>query len=252
MSVDAHCHIDLHSDPEKLLQELIENGVQTVAVTTTPAAFRGSLKFTRKEQGIHAALGMHPEVVGSRPKDMNLFTKYINDVQWIGEVGLDGSTRFKDSWDQQLQVFSSVLHECMKVGGKTLSIHSRGAGTEVLDCIEKQPQAGTPVLHWFSGSTKELERAVELGCFFSVNHQMLETKRGMELLSRIPLTRLLTESDAPFTSRDHRTIPERLRWCEAEISKVLRLEQSEVTDAIAKNFRLLTNPPNEARRVRSD
>jgi len=247
MSVDAHCHIDLHSNPGKLLQELIDDGVQAVAVTTTPAAFRGSLRFTRKEQGIHAALGMHPEVVGSRPKDINLFTKYINDVQWVGEVGLDGSTRFKESWGQQLQIFATVLHECMMAGGKTLSIHSRRAGSEVLDCIEKQPQAGTPVLHWFSGSIKELERAIELGCFFSVNHQMLETKRGLGLLSRIPLTRLLTESDAPFTSRDHRTIPERLRWCEAEISKVLRLEQLAVTDAIARNFHLLTSSPNEDR-----
>ena len=54
------------------------------------------------------------------------------------------------------------------------------------------------ILHWFSGSNRDLERAVQIGCYFSVNSAMLQNERGRALIKNIPENRLLTESDAPF------------------------------------------------------
>ena len=59
-----------------------------------------------------------------------------------------------------------------------------------------------PVLHWFTGSGPDVRRAIDLGCYFSVNEQMLKAPRGRSLLEAVPLARLLTETDAPFQSEN--------------------------------------------------
>jgi TatD DNase family protein len=79
-----------------------------------------------------------------------------------------------------------------------MSIHSRGAADEVLDALERQPGAGISVLHWFSGTRKQLDRAVELGCWFSVGPAMVRGMKGRQLLASMPRNRVLTETDGPF------------------------------------------------------
>jgi TatD DNase family protein len=59
---------------------------------------------------------------------------------------------------------------------------------------------GQIVLHWFTGSKSEARPAVDLGCFFSVNTAMLSKERGRSLIASLPLDRLLTETDGPFTT----------------------------------------------------
>jgi TatD DNase family protein len=91
-----------------------------------------------------------------------------------------------------------LLVNAEKLGGKILSIHSRGAVREDLNSIEKNVSNSLPILHWFSGSPVELERAVGLGCWFSVGPAMLRSQKGRELALAIPPDRLLTETDGPF------------------------------------------------------
>ena len=79
-----------------------------------------------------------------------------------------------------------------------MSIHSRRAVDDVLDFLAKAPDAGVPVLHWFSGTGRQLDRAVALGCWFSVGPAMLRSKRGAELAAAMPKGRVLTETDGPF------------------------------------------------------
>src|SRR5438270_9304220 len=79
-----------------------------------------------------------------------------------------------------------------------MSIHSRRASGAVLDFLEKYPEAGTPVLHWFSGSLRDLDRAIKLGCWFSVGPAMLSSDKGRTIAARMPCERVLTESDGPF------------------------------------------------------
>ena len=77
-----------------------------------------------------------------------------------------------------------------------MSIHSRASATSVLD--ELKGIDGTPVLHWFTGTKNQLNRAIDMGCWFSVGPAMLKTKKGVELVSIIPRDRILTETDGPF------------------------------------------------------
>ena len=54
------------------------------------------------------------------------------------------------------------------------------------------------ILHWYSGTKKELERAIGCGFFFSVNIAMLHSEAGRALVLQMPRDRGLTETDGPF------------------------------------------------------
>jgi TatD DNase family protein len=69
-----------------------------------------------------------------------------------------------------------------------------------VELLAMTKHAGMPVLHWFSGGFAELETAVRIGCWFSVGPVMLEGEKGRALVARMPLHRVLPETDGPFTS----------------------------------------------------
>ena len=107
-----------------------------------------------------------------------------------------GSTRARHyaSFDMQKRVFETILRECANRGEKILTIHSVRAVRAVLDMIEAffpQPR-GSTVLHWFLGSRSEAQRAVSLGCYFSINREMLRNDNHSALIASLPLDRLLT------------------------------------------------------------
>ena len=54
------------------------------------------------------------------------------------------------------------------------------------------------ILHWFSGTVRELDRAIADGCFFSINGAMMQSAKGRNLVVRMPKDRILTETDGPF------------------------------------------------------
>lgn len=245
MSIDAHCHIDLHPDPLAAVETAIKAKLLVVAVTTTPAAFKISSTFTAIEKGIIPALGMHPEVVGSRPRDIELFSKYLHRVSWVGEVGLDGSHRFKDSWDVQVRVFERVLRECSDAGGRILSIHSRSATQKVFDLLSRYPDAGTPVLHWFSGRPTEVADGLALGAYFSVNFQMLQSKTGQAVARKVPMDRLLTETDAPFAQNDASCdLAGQVQAAESKLAEIFDCQLDRMKLNISENFRRLTSMSN--------
>jgi len=116
----------------------------------------------------------------------------------VGEIGLDGDPQFRRHGDVQVAVFEHILIKCRDAGGRIISIHSRRASGRVLDYIEKFPGAGILVLHWFSGSLRDLDRAIKLACWFSVGPAMLASKNGRTLAARMPRDRILMEFDGPF------------------------------------------------------
>lgn len=199
--VDFHCHLDLYPDLASAVTGAERAGVYTLAVTTTPKAWPRNYEFTQRTRHVRAALGLHPQLVAERHAEITLWEDYLPQTRYVGEVGIDASPRYYHSLDRQKQVFERVLKQCAKAGGKILTVHSVRAATVVLDMIEAclPPGQGQVVLHWFTGSPAEARRAVELGCYFSVNTEMLSTERGRKLISSLSADRLLTETDGPFT-----------------------------------------------------
>lgn len=202
--IDFHCHIDLFPDPAAVLAEADARGVYVLAVTTTPKAWAGNKKLVGDLKRVRVGLGLHPELVAERHSELPLWEHLLSEADYVGEIGLDGSPHLKGSFDLQKMALARILRGCAAAGGRIMSFHSRRAATAVLDMIEGEPSAGTPILHWFSGSTKELDRAVRLGCWFSVGPTMLSSAKGRELAKAMPAERILTETDAPFAQTEGR------------------------------------------------
>ena len=200
--IDFHCHLDLYADPMKLFNEVKRRKTEVLAVTTSPRAFIKTSQYFRGANNVRVALGFHPELVKQRSLEKELFFEQMRSSRFLGEIGIDGSKRAKQSLSEQIEFFDEVVHTAAVHGGKVLSIHSRGAVKEVLQILEKYEGEYVPILHWFTGSVKDAEKAIKLGCWFSVNPNMCYTPSGKKVISCIPIDRVLPETDAPFTQND--------------------------------------------------
>lgn len=199
--VDFHCHLDLYPNHEEVVREADQAGVYTLAVTTTPRAWPRNNELAKQTKHVRAALGLHPQLVAEHEHEISTWDKYLPEARYIGEVGLDASPRFYKSMPAQQRVFQHVLQRCAKYGDKILSVHSVRTAKQILDNLEQYlpVDSGKVVLHWFTGSKSEARRAIQLGCYFSVNATMLQNERHKAIISEIPLDRILTETDGPFT-----------------------------------------------------
>lgn len=199
--IDFHCHLDLYHNPMKIYDEVNKKNAEVLAVTTSPRAFIKTSQHFSWSSHVRVALGFHPELIAQRPAEKELFFEQLNNSRFIGEIGIDGSQRLKESLPEQKDFFNEVIHAVSISGKKILSIHSRSAVKDVLQILEKHEGSYVPILHWFTGSVKEAEKAIELGCWFSINPNMCYTNSGRKIINYLPIDRILPETDAPFTQK---------------------------------------------------
>lgn len=240
--VDFHCHLDLFPDHEAAIARAEAAGIYTLTVTTTPKAWPRNQALTRDRRFVRAALGLHPQLVGEREGELALWERYLPETRYVGEVGLDAGPRFYKSFEAQKRIFRTVLERCAEAGGKVLTVHSVRSAKVVLDLIEAHlpPDRGKVVLHWFSGSRSEARRATGLGCYFSVNQEMMTSDRARALVAELPIGRLLTETDAPFTQIDGRSAePGDTPRVVNALADLHRLTALEMENTITTNLRSL-------------
>ena len=118
-----------------------------------------------------------------------------------------------------------------------ITVHSRRAASEVMDMVgESLP--GTVILHWFSGSLQITERALERGLFFSVNPSMLTNEKARRLVAKIPLCKLLTESDGPFIGIEQAPVrPRDVERVVTGLAELKGLDQELIADTLFGNLR---------------
>lgn len=240
--VDFHCHLDLYPDHDKAVAECDRREIFTLAVTTTPRAWPRNHELASATKFVRAALGLHPQLVKERAAEIDLWRSYLPEARYIGEVGLDAGPRFYASFDAQKQIFETVLRACADLGGKILSIHSVRAAKTVLDMLEAfLPRSrGAVVLHWFTGSKPEAERALRFGAYFSINQEMLRNERHRQTALALPLERLLTETDGPFVKVDGRDVrPSDVSSTVEELAKLRSMPPMELAETITSNLKRL-------------
>lgn len=198
--IDFHCHLDLYPDPEREVREADAARVYVLSVTTTPRAWVRTAQLARGRKRIRTSLGLHPQLAHERHGELGLFEELLPRSRYVGEVGLDGGPGYGQHAAIQSKVLDTILRLSATSGGRIMSIHSRRAVDETLDRLAANPDAGTPILHWFSGTTAQLRRAIDIGCWFSVGPAMLRGEKGRTLAKAMPHERLLTETDGPFAS----------------------------------------------------
>lgn len=244
--IDVHCHLDLFPDPAAIAARCIARRVYVLSVTTVPSAFEGTAALVPVGGRIRTALGLHPELAAARAHELELFERLLPRTRYVGEVGLDGSRDHRKTLDTQRAVFASVLRLCRDAGGKTLSIHSRGATTAVLDTLSSESHAGQFVLHWFLGNGRQVARAAEMGCWFSVGPAMLASRSGRAAAAAMPIDRVLPESDGPFGEVDGAPVSPWNAWSvAAPLAECWRMSPHAVEQQMMTTFRALLKQGHE-------
>ncbi len=246
--VDFHCHLDLYPDLDSAIAECEQRGIYTLAVTTTPAAWSRNHELASTTKHVRAALGLHPQLVQERSSEIGLWESLLPEAKYVGEIGLDAGPRFYKSLELQIEIFRRILSACADAGGKILSVHSVRSAGKVIDLLERHLPAdrGRAVLHWFTGSVSEARRAVSAGCYFSVNRMMLDRPNSRSVVESLPLERLLTETDGPFTAfGDRPSRPADVGTTVDELAGALGRRAADVRTLVSENLRRLLRDVGE-------
>ena len=236
---DSHVHLDLYKNTLDIIEQINSNKSYTIAVTNLPVLYEKALKTYPRSKYIRYAAGFHPELIGNFPEQIQEFYGLIKGSRFIGEIGLDFTKENVIYKELQLEVFKRTINICNRIGGKIVSIHSRGAASKVIEIIGSDFN-GHVILHWFSGSITDLKKAIKNGYFFSINLNMLRTAKGRQLISLLPIDRILIESDGPFTKsfKDSYRIAS-IKETILELAKVKSVNLEELNTILKNNFKNL-------------
>ena len=208
---DAHVHANLMDSPLNVARSSNEAKLGLFTCGVTPHDYL-ELAPQLTQANIHVGLGAHPWYISdgrATQKDIELLLELMGETPYIGEVGLDFSSRYCVDGLQELQVkaFTKICARAAELSRndqpRVLSMHTVRSVNAVLDILEQTgaAQECVPIIHWFSGSSEELQRAIKLGCWFSVGEMSLKTKRGREYAKVYPQDKLLTETDLPSSNQ---------------------------------------------------
>ena len=235
--MDMHCHVDLYPDHQDILNDIKQSNYYVLSVTTVPSAWEGTVKLTEGLNHCKTALGLHPQLAHQRANELVLFDKLVDQTRYIGEIGLDGSSGYKEHLGVQLSVFKHILNKCEELDDKILTIHSLNAVEQILDCLNQFPKSGTPILHWFLATKKQVLEAAELGCYFSVGPAMLQSTRGKKVISWLPQDRVLLETDGPFAKVDGKVLfPSNVNVVIEYLNQQWDMEDQSVLERLSQNL----------------
>jgi TatD DNase family protein len=228
--------LDLHPDPRAIVAECESRHIRVLSLTTTPRAWLGTKSLVKDHDLIFTALGIHPQLSINSQLELDLFQKLLPQTRFVGEIGIDGSKEFNPRITEQIHVFRSILEMCEEQQGCVLSIHSRNATAMVLDEIDNSVRNSVPILHWFSGNERELDRAISQNCWFSVGPPMFYSAKGMQLIRRMPPDRILTETDSPFVKfKGKQLMPWDIKIHMKQFSNLLGIDSHESARLIEDN-----------------
>ncbi|MGO9582722.1 MAG: TatD family hydrolase [Acidimicrobiales bacterium] len=205
--LDMHCHpvqTDMYVtkypmvDTASLLSVAMEEP-SLLAVTMSPEEWEVRARATSEGSSRTVwALGLHPWQRQSRDQ-LASFLNLVSECDAVGEVGLDGSPWAGSDLNSQRETLIAILDN-RHTKQRIVSVHGYEVHAELVQVLEEHPCVGV-VYHWFLASNETLRRAIALDIFFSVNHAMFSDPEGPALISAMPRTRILIETDAPSIDR---------------------------------------------------
>lgn len=251
MLIDSHCHpdrLDLSAyggSLDALLDESRAAGLRALlAVGIDLDSSQEMIRLAVRHPDIHASVGVHPLQEGplALPDERRLLELGSHPrVVAIGETGIDcHHDRANLDWQREsFRIHARVARQLRK----PLVVHTRDARAETLELLRQEvdPQVGG-VLHCFTENWELAEAGLEQG--FYISFSGIVTFRNAaelrEVAARVPLERLLVETDAPWlapvpyrgkTNRPHYVAA--VARCVAELRG---LGEAEFQARVAENF----------------
>ncbi|VAV88029.1 Uncharacterized metal-dependent hydrolase YcfH [hydrothermal vent metagenome] len=207
MLVDSHCHLNykgLIEDQGAVLDRARDSGVTAMLnISTRENEWRDIVATAEREKDVWASIGIHPHEADAHP-DIDL-AKLVTEAKHervvaIGETGLDYYYDHSDR-DQQRQSFRTHIHAARKTG-LPIIVHTRDAEGDTASIMAEEMEQGayTGVVHCFTSSEGFARKALDLGLYISISGIVTfnNAKDLQATAAKLPLEKLLVETDAPF------------------------------------------------------
>lgn len=197
---DSHIHL---SDPEYqcdlnyIIKGMENMKIKACCVSMDNVTSKKTLELGVKSKLVLPFIGIHPERSNDDLQLMiELISKNQQYISGIGEIGLDPTyVKSKEDDKRQIHVFETLLSLAEKFQ-KPISIHSRKSLDEIFSIMTSYDTRHA-LLHWFDGSKKQLQRAMDMNFFVSYGPVMIYADDKQMLLSKTPETKILVETDGP-------------------------------------------------------
>ena len=244
--IDVHCHIDQFKKPFEIAQRAEREGIIAIGVTSLPEHFELGYQHLENFKRVRLALGFHPMLVGKNTFDENLFRSLATKTSYIGEVGLDFSEKDTSVRQSQIEVLNKIL-KIVNDRPRFISLHSRKAEKSLFDILINH-KIKKAVFHWYSGPINLIDNIASAGHFFSINPAMIKSKNGQKIIERIPVDRILTESDGPYVmARRKPAEPKDVRLVIEHLKSIWNKSFDEIDQIIQRNFRTIISDLESAK-----
>lgn len=204
---DSHCHLNYKGLGEQQLEVLArarESGVVAMLnIATREREWDEVLATAEREVDVWATVGIHPHEADEHP---HIDTAKLVDrarhprVVGIGETGLDYYYDHSDRAQQQASFRAHIA--ASRETGLPLIVHTRDAEEDTASILAEEMGKGAypGVIHCFTASGDFADKAMDLGFYISISGIVtFKNARDLqETAARLPLDRVLIETDAPF------------------------------------------------------
>jgi TatD DNase family protein len=194
---DAHCHLNLFEDPERIIREATERNVAfMVTAGGSNKDNLGALGMSSFDN-VFAVVGIDPSFAAKESEhiaELDNMLRISNKVVGIGEIGLDKKVaRNAKEYELQKKAFLMQI-ELAKNMDVPIVVHARNAIADVLDILEKS-RVERAMLHFFEGSIEDAKRAERLGFLISI--PPLDSKKRERAVKAVGIQSIVAETDAP-------------------------------------------------------
>ena len=255
MLIDSHAHLEMEEfdgDREGVLRRALEAGLTHIVTVGTDLQSSGkAIHLSEAHPFVFATVGFHPHNAKDADrvamKALASLAKNPRVVAW-GEIGLDFFWRHS-SPQTQMEVFERQLDLAAHLGLPVV-IHSREADHEVLRVLRERGRQGKGVIHCFSGDYDLAMALIDLGYLISVPGIVTYRNASVirDVARRVPLERLLVETDAPFLApipfRGKRNEPAYVVHTVGKIAELRGMDAQAIARATSENAKIIFRIPD--------
>ncbi len=198
-------HESFRRDLDAVIERARDAGVVQMVVTgASEEESQKASEIARTRPGVlFSTAGLHPHLAREWRAETERTIRELAarpEVVAVGEAGLDFNRDFSPR-DQQEHAFEAQLEIAADLG-LPVFMHERDAHQRFVEILKPiRARLGNAVIHCFTGTGEELDAYLDLDLHVGITGWICDERRGhhlRELVSRIPLNRLMLETDAPY------------------------------------------------------
>ncbi|WP_458456782.1 TatD family hydrolase [Methanobrevibacter sp.] len=247
--IDTHCHIDFEDfddDREDVIRRAEDRLDNVIVSGYSNDSNMKVLQLSKDYKDfIYPTFGFHP-VSSQNATEEDIETahsnirKYINDIVAIGEVGMDYYyVTDKAMRERQKEIFTGFL-ELANEYEVPIVMHVRDCEKKVVNIIPEYEDIPYFVFHCYGGSLKTAKRIMNMdNAYMSFSTMLCYSKHHQDLIEKIDLNYILTETDSPYLAmkKEERNEPANVVNAVYKIAEIKNIDVATVDEITTGNAR---------------